>query len=465
MTAVSLYAATPIDRLMQHDDMRRASVGVYIADVDTREVLAQCNADKALVPASLVKLFTATAVMKSYNDAMRWHTHVGYTGCVVDTILHGDIVVRGAIDPSLANGSSVQPTTAFLDSLLGALSQLHIRRITGRVVVDASVCAMGGWAEWMAEDLGFYYGAACFGANYKGNEYQLYLHTDSVGSQPRILGVSMPTPELYYHNHLVVGAKDRSEVYTAPYSPHCVLMGTLPAHRDSVALRCAMPDAPLFMAHDLHQALHRAGIVVDGTPATDRTLCEEGESIPHIEHQLYVHASDSLGEMLREMLHNSNNLYAESLLRYVALSRDTIASLPTALSYERSILSGMGIDTLAINLTDGSGLSRKNVATPQLLASLLIEAYRDTAIGNRLLSKLPQAGREGTVRYLFSRHTLPGTLRLKSGSMGGVLCYAGYYQHAGKTYAVVLMSNNHSAKSSVVRGYYERLLHDIFAPL
>ena len=125
----------------------------------------------------------------------------------------------------------------------------------------------------------------------------------------------------------------------------------------------------------------------------------------------------------------------------------------------------MGIDTLAINLTDGSGLSRKNVATPQLLGSLLIEAYCDAAIGNRLLSKLPQAGREGTVRYLFSRRTLPGTLRLKSGSMGGVLCYAGYYQHAGKTYAVVLMSNNHSAKSSVVRGHYERLLHDIFAPL
>ena len=462
---LSMYALTPCERLMQNDAMQRALVGVHIVDVDTREVLASYNAEQALVPASLVKLFTATTIMKCYDDTHRWHTHVGYSGQVVDSVLYGDIVVRGSIDPSLANSLSPQPTITFIDSLLVAIKRANIRHIRGQIVVDASVCDMAGWGQWMAEDTGFYYGAACFGANYKGNEYKLFIRTDSVGTQPQLIGTSMPTPELQYDNFLTVATKDCAEVYTTPYTSQCVLMGAVPALRDSFSLRCAMPDAPLFMAHDLHQALQEAGVVVDGNPATDRTLRQEGRSMPCIESLLYAHASDPLGEMVRVMLHKSSNLYAEALLRYVSLQEDSIATLPEALSREYNIMGQMAVDTLAITLTDGSGLSRKNVATPRALASLLVNAYHDTRVGERLMSKLPQAGKDGSVRTFFSRNPLPGILRVKSGSMGGVLCYAGYYQHAGKTYAIVLMSNNHSAKASVVRAAYERLLRDILGRL
>ena len=461
-SAVSLCAVTPCQRLLQSDDMAHASVGVHIIDVNTREVIASCNPDKALVPASLIKLFTATAAMTCYDDDTRWYTHVGYTGSVADGVLQGDVVVRGAIDPSLGNSRSSQPTTLFVDSLLSTLSRAGVRHITGSVVVDASLCTMGGWNEWMAEDMGFYYGAPCFGVNYMNNEYKLFLHTDSAGTTPRIIGTSMPAPELHYLNYLTTGAKDLSEVYITPYTPHCLLMGSVPAQRDSFAIKCAMPDAPLFMANDIYRALHDAGIKVDGGPVTDRMIREQGRSVPRIATLLYSHASDCLSDMVREMLHKSNNLYAESLLRYIALSSDSIASLPRALSVERTLLSRMALDTLAMTITDGSGLSRKNVATPQLIASMLVAAYHDDVVGSRLLDRLPQAGREGSVRSFMSRKPLPGILRLKSGSMGGVLCYAGYYQHAGNVYAIVLMSNHHKCKNSVVRSKYERLLRDIF---
>ena len=448
---------------MQSDELSRASVGVHIVDVDTREVIASCNADKALIPASLIKLFTTASVMKCYEDDATWHTHVGYTGNVTDGVLHGDIVVRGAIDPSLCNSHSSQPVTKFADMLLSAVTQSGIRRIEGNIVVDASLCSMGGWGDWMVEDMGFYYGAACYGVNYKNNEYKLYIRTASEGTQPHIIGSSMPTPEVHYHNHLTVGAKDHSEVYTTPYIPHTLLMGCVPAQRDSFALKCAMPDAPLFMAYDVHHALQKAGIIVDGLPLTDRILREGGRAIPRIDTMLYSHTSDTMGDMVREMLHKSNNLYAESLLRYVALSRDSVASLPRALAIERTLLSQMALDTLALTITDGSGLSRKNVATPRVLASLLVEAYHDASVGERFIMKLPQAGREGSVRSFMARNPLPGILRLKSGSMSDVLCYAGYYQDAEKVYAIVLMSNNHRCKNSMLRSRYELLLRDIFA--
>lgn len=458
-------ATTPCQRLLQSDDMAHALVGVHIVDVNTSEVLASCNADKALVPASLVKVFTATAVMKCYDDTQCWHTIVGHSGQVVDSVLYGDIVVRGSMDPSLACSISMQPANTFVDSILAALKRAGIRQIKGQIVVDASVCETGGWGQWMAEDIGFYYGAACFGANYKGNEYNLYLRTDSIGTRPQLIGTSMPTPELQYSNYLTAATKDCAEVYTTPYTSQCVLMGGVPAYRDKFSLRCAMPDAPLFMAYDIHNAIHDAGVIVEGSPTTDRILREEGRQITSIETRLYDHVSDPLGEMVRVMLHKSSNLYAEALLRYISLREDSIATLPAALSCEYDIMQQMAIDTLALNLTDGSGLSRKNLATPRVLTSLLVNAYHDTLVGERLISKLPQAGKEGSVRSLFSRNPLPGILRIKSGSMGGVLCYAGYYQYAGKTYAIVLMSNNHNSKASVVRAAYERLLRDILGRL
>lgn len=466
LLCLSVYASdTPYEHLLSGSGMQHASVGVHIVDVDTREVVLSYNADKAYTPASLMKLVTAVSVMKCYDDATCWHTPVGYNGVIADTILHGDIIVKGNIDPSLGNSASSQCPDTFIDSVVASVKQSGVSRITGRVVVDASVSPLAGWNRWLVEDLGFYYGAVCFGANYCGNEYRLYMHTDEEGSRPQVIGASMQLPDMQYHNHMKVGTEDLSEVYIMPYMPHTLLMGSLPAHRDTFALKCAIPDAPLTMAYHLRQALLSAGVEVDGEATTDHILTEIGSRVPRITHTLYTHTSDCMADMLRVMLHKSNNLYAESLLRYVALSADSIASMPTALQTERKLLCAMGLDTLALKKTDGSGLSRKNAVTPQFISALLVAAYHDDELGARFVSLLPQVGKEGTVRSLFARNRLPGTLRLKSGAMEGVLCYAGYYQEGEHTYAVVVMSNHHTCKNSTLRHRYEQFLYQTLPAL
>lgn len=466
LLCISMYASdTPYRHLLSGSGMQHASVGVHIVDVDTREVVLSYDADRAYTPASLMKVVTAVTAMKCYDDAACWPTPVGYNGVITDTILHGDVIVKGNIDPSLGNATSQQSPHAFIDSVVDAIKQLGVRCITGRVIVDASVAPLAGWNSWLVEDLGFYYGAVCFGANYRGNEYRLYMRTAGEGSRPQVIGASMQLPDMQYHNHMTVGVEDLSEVYIMPYMPHTLLMGTLPAHRDTFALKCAMPDAPLTMAQHLRQALLSAGVEVCGEATTDYILTERGCAVPRSTHVFYTHTSDCMADMLRVMLHKSNNLYAESLLRYVALSTDSIATLSTALQTERKLLCDMGLDTLALKKTDGSGLSRKNAVTPQFLSSLLVAAYHDDELGDRFVSLLPQVGKEGTVRSLFTRNRLPGILRLKSGTMEGVLCYAGYYQEGKHTYAVVLMSNHHTCKNSTLRRSTEQFLYQILPAL
>lgn len=75
----------------------------------------------------------------------------------------------------------------------------------------------------------------------------------------------------------------------------------------------------------------------------------------------------------------------------------------------------------------------------------------------------PKAGKEGTVKRLLAGTRLAGRLAVKSGSMGGVHCYAGYLlDNAGKpSHTVVVMVNNFFCNRTQLRKSIERYLLNI----
>ena len=78
------------------------------------------------------------------------------------------------------------------------------------------------------------------------------------------------------------------------------------------------------------------------------------------------------------------------------------------------------------------------------------------------LQSFPQAGIEGSVRNFLKGTSLAGQARLKSGSMSGVRCYAGYIQHEGKQYSVVLLINDYEGKNTNINRCITRFLLGLF---
>ena len=78
------------------------------------------------------------------------------------------------------------------------------------------------------------------------------------------------------------------------------------------------------------------------------------------------------------------------------------------------------------------------------------------------MASLPQAGVEGSVRNFLKDTALSGKAFLKSGSMSGVRCYAGYVKKQGKTYSIVLLTNNYSMNSWSISRRLEQVLLGLF---
>ena len=166
--------------------------------------------------------------------------------------------------------------------------------------------------------------------------------------------------------------------------------------------------------------------------------------------------SPRLGEVLRSLMVRSDNLMAEGALRAVAPG----ASRNDAISLLRSLWKSRGVDLTYTRILDGSGLARGNAISPRQLGSILRWMAR-SPMSDEYVALFPRAGLDGTLRSFLAKSPQRKRYVLKTGSMGGVQCYAGYRLDAtGKkpTHVVVVMVNNFSGSCSALRKEVERLL-------
>ena len=164
--------------------------------------------------------------------------------------------------------------------------------------------------------------------------------------------------------------------------------------------------------------------------------------------------SPALSKIARETNVRSDNFYAEALFRQMGERASGISVYDSCRVAVRDVLEDlMGGDLSGLRQEDGSGLSRLNTVSPAFLASFLRSMTRSKAF-NAFLASLPKPG-EGTLNTLLPK--LPADkkarIRVKSGSMDGVLCYSGYIlDEEGKPALVLsLMVNGATAKTAVLR--------------
>ena len=190
----------------------------------------------------------------------------------------------------------------------------------------------------------------------------------------------------------------------------------------------------------LRAAFSRAGITLtkgiasSTAPATARTLAA-------------IHRP--LTDVLQPMLKESDNLCAEAVFYQLGQSRRQIAPRIQDLLFRAYGISNR-VETVAeqsspsFTIADGSGLSLYNYQTPVNFTQLLAyAAVRPDNIFNPLLTALPIAAMDGTLKRRMADTPAAGNVRAKTGTVTAVSTLVGYttQRSTGHLIAFAILSN------------------------
>lgn len=435
-----------MEQFLADQKVQYATTSLSVLDAQTGAEIYQYNGEIGLAPASTLKVLTAATAYMILGRDYTYTTELLYDGKISGDTLYGNLIIKGAGDPSLGSWRFKETKTDIIfDKWIAALRSKGIRYIQGKIIGDADVfdtqAVPGGWT-W--EDMGNYYGAGASGLTWHENQYDLVMTPGKTKGDPVHIKWTKPAMEnLYLVNELKTGSPtsgDQVYIYAAPYGNTAFVRGTAPANHSDFTVSGSIPDPAMAFVLAFEKVLAKKGIQTKEPGTTTRLLRAGGASLlydrPVV---LSVYTSPRLEQLSHWFLKKSINLYGEHFLKTIALRAGKTADTHQGLEKELELWEKKGIAKEAMYIVDGSGLSPGNRITTKALAMVLLQARKEAWFGS-FLENLP----------------VIHNIRMKSGHIGGVAAYSGYTKDAaGNPLVFSFIVNNYS-------GSLHRLTPSIF---
>jgi D-alanyl-D-alanine carboxypeptidase/D-alanyl-D-alanine-endopeptidase (penicillin-binding protein 4) len=452
--------ASSIDAYIEQPQFGRADWGIAVRSLDSGKVIYARNADRLFVPASNAKLFTAGLALATLGSATRIATTLYATSTRVSAngVLRGDLILYGRGDPSLGLAES---SPDWADRFATALAQRGIKRVEGNLIADATYFAgipIGG--GWEANDLQTWFGAVPSALDVQGNLIRVRVAHEN--RQCCSVTVTPDAADVRVVNQTSTTSNEALSLYRAPGSFTLYALGQLPARTRDHTYALSMPDPARAAANLLREAMARQGIMLAGRidvlawPESNPALTQPGtQGIASID-------SPTIAELVDHTLKNSDNLFAQTLLLQAgvaAAQRNTCndsnrpdTSAGWALCALRGLLAQAGIPPGAVLLSEGSGLARRDLVSPNAFVQWLTWANAQPW-GPDLRNALPVAGVDGTLEFRFRDGAATDNLQAKTGTLSHAYTLTGFVTAATGEHLVFSIMLNRYPRWEVAREF------------
>lgn len=414
------------------------ALSALVVEVDAAaEPRLSFQVDRAMKPASVMKLVTTFAALDQLGPAYHWRTPFYFGGPVQDGILHGPLYIQGQGDPKLVMER--------LWLALRKLQSMGVRAIDGDIVLDRSafVLAEHDAALFDGEPLRPYNaGPDALLINYKS--VVLDFLPDVSAGVARIR-YDLPLAQMALQTSVPLAPEDtpcgdwRAGLQSALYEPgRMAFAGDYPASCGERSWALAPIDGAQFTARAIEGMWRELGGQLSG-------VVRDGLVAPQLEPAMVVESA-ALAEVVRELNKYSNNVMAEQVFLTLGKQATGVGSWDSA----RFTLQQWWQQKLKLVepliVDNGSGLSRDMRITAQGLAQMLQLAWASPVMPE-FLASLPVLGVDGSLRSRQSRAS--GLAHLKTGTLRDTAALAGYVHAAsGRRYVLVAMVN-HSRAAAV----------------
>jgi len=436
-------------RLQLDSQCRYASVSLTVLDAKTGEQVFAVNPDMGLATASTMKTITTITAFNVLGKDFKYQTQFGYNGTIANGTLNGDIIIKGAGDPTLGSWRyESSKENHILTIMVDALQKAGIKKINGRIIGDDSVFGTQSIPDgWIWEDVGNYYGAGTSGLCWRENQYDIKLHTGEPGT-PVTLSSEVPAmPYLNFKSEATNASAhtgDDTYAYLPVNSNMVYVRGTYASDQTKKSIAVALPDPAYDAAFRLADTLKRLGFIITGSAESSSTLTAKGKALPAATQSLTTISSPELSKIIYWTNQKSINLYAEQLLKTIAWKGGKLPSTANGVSALQDFWKQRGIDTNSLNVFDGSGLSPADRVTTHTMATILQSATKE-AWFNDFFESLP----------------VYNDMHMKSGSIINVLNYAGYQTHNGRQLCFSIMVNNYNGSTKAIKEKIFRVLDEL----
>jgi D-alanyl-D-alanine carboxypeptidase/D-alanyl-D-alanine-endopeptidase (penicillin-binding protein 4) len=292
-----------------------------VALVGDRVVYSR-RADKPVIPASTLKLLTATAALRVLGPSTRLTTLFKADRAAAGGVIFGDLQVVGGGDPIIETDEAAaknprQPVVrTAMEDLAKAIQNAGITHVTGGIRADES-------------------------------------RYDAERSRPGWKAAYQQDGDV------------------APLSALLVDDGQMTNGNPA-------PNPALHFAQTLAAKLRTIGVAVDGQPSVGKAgtgpVVASVDSLP---------VEDLVAELLRESDNTTAELLVKEMGRR-ATGGDAVGTTDAGLRAARTALAGAGLDLTGLDEKDGSGLDRTDRATCSLLAGSVAKAGRRSLIAESL---------------------------------------------------------------------------------
>jgi D-alanyl-D-alanine carboxypeptidase/D-alanyl-D-alanine-endopeptidase (penicillin-binding protein 4) len=431
-----------VESWLHRPDLLNSRVSVELMDLPTGKVLFEHNGNKRATPASCAKVLTTACAYEKLGATYTFNTRVTSDGVAAGGILKGNLYIQASQDPTLTR----EGLGKLIHDAVSGTGAGCINKIDGKVIV---LCPNNGrehfQMSWLAEDFG-----------------QDWMPVSSSLVVDNNLAYTSGLPK----NFKVVEATSAHNALLDNLLASGIASSWISFDRSCETINILRGVAYGANGQPTDKVKRDGPFVVSNPDSYNLALIEqffsneaiscEGFSLNYgstpanaAGYLLSEHHSKPLSLIIKTCLYESDNLYAQQLLR-------ALGSLEAAGQVkgrhgagccleERGLdvlgewLTGLGVPGREVILFDGCGLSRKNSVTPHAL-NIVLKHMAHEKLDGPFLTLLKEQGNAS------------GNFRFKTGAMETVRGISGILHNAqGRNFALTILVNGHTPSVKDVR--------------
>lgn len=415
-----------VDNIVKKTGIKKQNLGIYFFDLDKQKEIYSLNENKKFKIASVTKLFLTSYVLENIKKGYRFKTGV-YTNSelIKDGVLKGDLYIKGSGDPVFVYES--------LWRLVQNLRNFKIKKITGNIFLDDSFFSFESLYNKKTDRS---YGAKISSLSLNFNSIAINVvsgKNPSINLEPNLSYLKVIDKTQKTSKPTRINIKRKNKTF--------VVSGNINNKKLSYSVFYRNVENPfLYFKETLKKELEERDIRLKGDVLRGKVKGNKKH--------LFDVKTRRIETILQDMNRFSTNFIAEQLIN--SISEEGIKGLNEYIK-----LKGYKY----FNLTNASGFSYKNKATPGLMVDFLNKIYLNENIRPEFLSSLSVSGEDGTIKNMFKNTKLKGKIRAKTGTLNGVKSIAGFFFYKGKKIAFAIFVND--PKSNKIINWEEKLFLSI----